>query len=78
MDCTWFGYGTSSQCDESRVTRDLFFPTVAVSVWRQSGRHFRRKIDVFRRVIPADIHQGFFMVLSREQLRTPFCLDLDC
>ena len=52
---------------EASVLFKLFFPSVAVPVRRQGGRHFRREVDVFRRVVPTDIHQGFFMMLSREE-----------
>ena len=50
-----------------RVTGWLFFPTVAVPVWRESRRHFRREIDILGRVVPADVHQRFFVMLFRDE-----------
>src|SRR5882762_6250299 len=55
--------GSGTNC----ATGSSLLPGVAVSVWHERRLQFRRKIDIFRCVFPADIHQRFFMMLFRDQ-----------
>ena len=49
------------------VASSLFLPPVAVPVCCQGRRHLRRKVCVFGRVFPADVHQRFFVVRLCDQ-----------
>src|SRR5438046_402474 len=43
--------------------RSRLLPSVTVPIWRKRRRHFRREIDILRRIVPAYVHERFFVML---------------